>query len=210
MQRITTASKRSLAMNYRCCCVLVHAMNYSYCCAIVRSEKTHTLAKYVYASKRSRAMNYRCMQWITAAAASSCMQWITATAAPSCGQKKHTRWRSNMLRSDHVQWITAACNELQLLLRHRAVRRNTHAGHDIPCYLTAAAASSCMQWITATAAPSCGQKKHTRWRSNMLRSDHVQWITAACNELQLLLRHRAVRRNTHAGHDIPCYQLHRS
>ena len=168
-------------------------------------------------------MNYRCMPWITAAAASSCMQWITATAAPSCGQKKHTRWRStSMLRSDHVQWITAACNEwqlllrpracneLQLLLRHRAVRRNTHAGHDIPCYLTAAAASSCMQWITATAAPSCGQKKHTRWRSNMLRSDHVQWITAACNELQLLLRHRAVRRYTHAGHDIPCYQLHRS
>ena len=45
MQRITPAAKRSLAMNYRCCCVLVHAMNYSYCCAIVRSEKTHTLAK---------------------------------------------------------------------------------------------------------------------------------------------------------------------
>ena len=168
--------------------------------------------------------------YLTAAAASSCMQWITATAAPSCGQKKHTRWRSNMLRSDHVQWITAACNELplllppracnelQLLLRHRAVRRNTHAGHDIPCYLTAAAASSCMQWITATAAPSCGQKKHTRWRSNMLRSDHVQWITAACKELplllrpracnewQLLLRHRAVRKNTHAGEVRLCFE----
>ena len=68
------------------------------------------------------------VQWITAAAASSCMQWITATAAPSCGQKKHTRWRSTpTLRNDHVQWITAACNELQLLLRHRAVRKNTHA-----------------------------------------------------------------------------------
>ena len=64
MQRITPAPTRSRAMNYRCCCVLLHAMNYSYCCAIVRSEKTHTLAKYVYASKRSRAMNYRCMQWI--------------------------------------------------------------------------------------------------------------------------------------------------
>ena len=85
------------------------------------------------------------LQWITAAAASSCMQWITATAAPSCGQKKHTRWRSNMLRSDHVQWITAACNELplllrpracnelQLLLRHRAVRKNTHAG-EVICF----------------------------------------------------------------------------
>ena len=62
MQRITPAPTRSCAMNYRCCCVLVHAMNYSYCCAIVRSEKTHTLAKYAYASKRSRAMNYRGMQ----------------------------------------------------------------------------------------------------------------------------------------------------
>ena len=158
MQRITPAPTRSRAMNYRCCCVRLHAMNYSYCCAIVRSEKTHTLAKYVYASKRSRAMNYRCMQWITAAAApscgqkkhtrwprhtllpttsaaaSSCMQWITATAAPSCGQKKHTRWRStSTLRNDHVQWITAACNELQLLLRH-----------------------------------PCGQKKHTRWPRHTL------------------------------------------
>ena len=82
MQRITPAPTRSCAMNYRCCCVLVHAMNYSYCCAIVRSEKTHTLAKYAYASKRSRAMNYRGMQWITAA------------AAPSCGQKKHTRYQT--------------------------------------------------------------------------------------------------------------------
>ena len=133
-------------------------------------------------------------QWITAAAASSCMQWITATAAPSCGQKKHTRWRStSMLRSDDVQWITAACNELQLLLRHRAVRRNTHAGHDIPCYQlhrccaivrsdkthtlakyvyaskrSRALNYRCMQWITAAAAPSCGQKKHTRWPRHTL------------------------------------------
>ena len=125
MQRITTASKRSRAMNYRCCC------------AIVRSEQTHTLATtltgnrltlQLQACNELRLLPRDHVQWITAAAASSCMQWITATAAPSCGQKKHTRWRSTpTLRNDHVQWITAACNELQLLLRHRAVRKNTHA-----------------------------------------------------------------------------------
>ena len=125
MQRITAASKRSRAMNYRCCC------------AIVRSEQTHTLATtltgnrltlQLQACNELRLLPRDHVQWITAAAASSCMQWITATAAPSCGQKKHTRWRSTpTLRNDHVQWITAACNELQLLLRHRAVRKNTHA-----------------------------------------------------------------------------------
>ena len=125
MQRITTASKRSRAMNYRCCC------------AIVRSEQTHTLATtltgnrltlQLQACNELRLLPRDHVQWITAAAASSCMQWITATAAPSCGQKKHTRWRSTpTLRNDHVQWITAACNELQLLLCHRAVRKNTHA-----------------------------------------------------------------------------------
>ena len=141
------------------------------------------------------------LQWITAAAASSCMQWITATAAPSCGQKKHTRWRStSMLRSDHVQWITAACNELQLLLRHRAVRRNTHAGHDIPCYqlhrsedylevlnLVTLQIQSCnelrllrnehLQWITAAAAPSCGQNKHTRWLRHSQATDWLCTVT---------------------------------
>ena len=185
MQRITTASKRSLAMNYRCCC------------AIVRSEQTHTLAT-TFTGNRLTLHSYR------HATNYACSHAITCNELPL------------LLRP-------RACNELQLLLRHRAVRKNTLAKYvyaskrsramNYRCmqWITAAAASSCMQWITATAAPSCGQKKHTRWRStSMLRSDHVQWITAACNELQLLLRHRAVRRNTHAGHDIPCYQLHRS
>ena len=58
MQRITTASKRSLAMNYRCCC------------AIVRSEQTHTLAT-IFTSNRltlhsyRHATNYACSHAIT-------------------------------------------------------------------------------------------------------------------------------------------------
>ena len=81
-------------------------------------------------------------------------------------------------------------------------------------------------WIKATAAPSCGQKKHTCWRSTLtcnelrcccaiVRSEktHTLALTLritcnelplllrprACNELKLLLRQRAVRKNTHAG-----------
>ena len=49
-----------------------------------------------------------------------------------------------------VQRITDAdaCNELRMLIRHRAVRKDTHAGP---------------QRIRTAAAPSCGQKRHTRW-----------------------------------------------
>ena len=118
-----------------------------------------------------------------------------------------------------------------MLLRHRAVRKNTHAGLDIRDHVQwiTAAASSCMQWIKATAAPSRGQKKHTRWRNTItcnelrcccaiVRSEktHTLALTLgitcnelplllrprAWNELKLLLRHRAVRKNTHAGLDI--------
>ena len=58
MQRITTASKRSLAMNYRCCC------------AIVRSEQTHTLATTFTGNRLTlhryrHATNYACSHAIT-------------------------------------------------------------------------------------------------------------------------------------------------
>ena len=156
------------------------------------------------------------VQWITAAAASSCMQWIKATAAPSCGQKKHTRWRNTItcnelrcccaiVRSEktHTLALTLgitcnelpllrprACNELKLLLRHRAVRKNTHAGEI---------RSRAMNYDAA--APSCGQKKHTcwPWHCNELP---LLLRPRAWNELKLLLRHRAVRKNTHVGLDI--------
>ena len=78
MQRSTPAPTRSRAMNYRCCCVLLHAMQYSYCCAIRAVRKnTHAghdinrqptdsavtcMQRITPAPTRSRAMNYRCMQ----------------------------------------------------------------------------------------------------------------------------------------------------
>ena len=79
------------------------------------------------------------------------MQWVTAADTPSCGQKRHT----HTLACNEffgVQWITAAaarscamnygcwyaivrsekthtlaCNECQVLVGHRAIRKDTHA-----------------------------------------------------------------------------------
>ena len=138
------------------------------------------------------------------------MQWITATAAPSCGQKKHTRWRStSTLRSDHMQWITAACNELQLLLRHRAVRKNTHAGHDIPCYQLqilgllrgsqfSDSADTVMQRITTASKRSramnyrccCAivRSEQTHTLATTLTGNRLTLQLQACNELRLLPR----------------------
>ena len=96
MQRITTTSKRSLAMNYRCCC------------AIVRSEQTHTLAT-TFTGNRLTLHSYR------HATNYACSHAIRCNALPQ------------LLRP-------RACNELQLLLRHRAVRKNTHAGEVRLCF----------------------------------------------------------------------------
>ena len=74
-----------------------------------------------------------------------------------------------------------ACNELRLLIRHPAVRKDTHAGP---------------QRIPSADVPSCGQKRHTRWPATN---------ASACNELlarnesQVLMCHHAVRKDTHAG-----------
>ena len=155
-------------MNYRCCCLLVHAMNYSYCCAIVRSEETHTLAT-TYPATLPLLLRPR------------------------------------------------ACNELQLLLRHRAVRKNTHAGEVI-----------CFDAITCNELPlhamnyrCCCLLVHAMNYSYccaIVRSEETHTLATtypatlplllrpcACNELQLLLRHRAVRKNTHAG-EVICFE----
>ena len=102
------------------------------------------------------------------------------------------------------------CNEWPLLIRHRAVRKNTHAG---PQRMPSANVPSCgqkrhtrwlatnssacnelrmrqrdrMQLMTAADTPSCGQKKHTRWPATnskywcaIMRSEKTH--TLACNE----------------------------
>ena len=115
--------------------------------------------------------------------------------APSCGQKKHTRWpatnatcRCAIVRSEKTH--TLAWNDCSARIRHRAVRRNTHAGR---------------QRMQRADAPSCGQKKHTRWPATngkcgcaIVRSEETHTL-AGNDECNVLMRHRAVRRNTHAG-----------
>ena len=77
--------------------------------------------------------------------------------------------------------VCGGCNEWRLLIRHRAVRKDTHAGP---------------QRIPSADVPSCGQKRHTRWPATN---------ASACNELlarnefQVLMCHHAVRKDTHAG-----------
>ena len=120
MQRITNASARSRAMNYRCWC------------AIVQSEKTHTVACNAFRQRDP-------VQWITAADLylkdlqfSDCVvtgiQRITDASA-----------RSSAMNYGCCCVLLQACNELRMLQRD-----------PVP-------------WITAADAPSCSQKKHTRW-----------------------------------------------
>ena len=133
-------------------------------CAIMRSEKTHTLACNEFfgtqwimdAAARSDAMN------TPATNSSACnelrmrqrdrVQWMTAADAPSCGQKRHTHWpaTNSSACNDSRMRQRIVCNELRLLIRHRAVRKDTHAGP---------------QRIPSADVPSCGQKRHTRWRA---------------------------------------------
>ena len=154
MQRITNASARSRAMNYRCwlilkgftiqrlCCYrhatnygcfsAIQWMNYRCWCAIVQSEKTHTVACNAFRQRDP-------VQWITAADLylkdlqfSDCVvtgiQRITDASA-----------RSSAMNYGCCCVLLQACNELRMLQRD-----------PVP-------------WITAADAPSCSQKKHTRW-----------------------------------------------
>ena len=84
---------------------------------------------------------------------------------------------------------TMACNELRMLMRHRAVGKDKHVG---------------VQRITDADAPSCRQKRQTRRRATkygcgcaMVPSEKTN--TLACNELRVLMRHRAVRKDRHVG-----------
>ena len=60
----------------------------------------------------------------------------------------------------------SCAKKIRLLIRHRAVRKNTHAGP---------------QRIPSADVPSCGQKRHTRWPATN---------SAACNELRMRQRDR--------------------
>ena len=79
-------------------------------------------------------------------------RWLCVFLWRHDGARQHSgsrRFLSAVARTK-LQRITDAdtCNELRMLIRHRAVRKDTHAGP---------------QRIRTAAAPSCGQKRHTRW-----------------------------------------------
>ena len=97
------------------------------------------------------------------------------------------RMQSAIVRSEKTH--TLAGNECRARMCHRVVRRNTHAGR---------------QRMQRADAPSCGQKKHTRWLATnrkcgcaIVQSEKTH--TLAGNECNVPMRHRAVRKNTHAG-----------
>ena len=74
-------------------------------------------------------------------------------------------------------YLSLPCNELGMLWRHRAVRQEKHVG-------------------------ACRQKRQTRWCATNYRCLYAimpseKTYTLACNELWMLLRHRAVRKDKH-------------
>ena len=130
--------------------------------AIVRSEKTHTLARNEFqvlmchhAVRKDthaglqrilrHAMNYGCGSAI-----------VTSIQAPK--HKNITIWNTWIYQHDITipsvilkkLVVCGGCNEWWLLIRHRAVRKDTHAG---------------LQRIPSAGWPSCDQKRHTRWHA---------------------------------------------
>ena len=74
---------------------------------------------------------------------------------------------------------TLACTELPIRMQHRAVNEDGRVG---------------VQRITDAEAPSCRQKRQTRWRVPSEKTD-----TLLCNEFPMLIRHHAVRKDKHVG-----------
>ena len=117
--------------------ILRHAMNYG-CGSAIRCNE--------YACNE-----FFGLQWITDAAARSRAMNDGCWYAIVRSEKTHTLACNEFLG---VQWITDAavrsCNELRLLIRHSAVRKDTHTG---------------LQRIPSAGWPSCDQKRHTRWHA---------------------------------------------
>ena len=91
------------------------------------------------------------------------VQRIADAEAPSCPQKRQTRWRVPSEKTD-----TLVCNELPMLIRHHAVRKDKHVG---------------VQRITDAAAPSRRQKRQTRksrTESDIPRAADKIWSLKQC------------------------------
>ena len=109
-----------------------------------------------------------------------------------------------IMRSEKTH--TLACNEFfgtQWIMdaAARSDAMNTPATNSSACIELRMRQRDRVQWMTAADAPSCGQKRHTRWpaTNSSACNDSRMRQRIVCNELQLLIRHRAVRKDTHAG-----------
>ena len=175
MLRTTDAAAWSRAMNYGCWY------------AIVRSEKTQdTLARNecqvlmcqhaVRKDTHAGLTEFFGMQWITDAAARS---WHGIQASKhknitilNTWIYQHNITIPSVILKELV--VCGGCNEWRLLIRHRAVRKDTHTLACNECFG--------MQWITGPQripradVPSCGQKRQTRWPATN---------ASACNELRM-------------------------
>ena len=122
-------------------------------CALVPSEKTDTRP-----GNEGRMLKCHRVQRITDPAARSCAMNYGCWYAIVRSEKTHTLacnefpecWCAiGLRRATNYRCCSAiVCNELRLLIRHRAVRKDTHAG---------------LQRIPSADWPSCGQRRHTRW-----------------------------------------------
>ena len=117
------------------------------------------------------------------------VQKNTAADTPSCGQEK-----------TH----TLARNEFQVLMCHHAVRKDTHAGLQriLRHAMNYGCGSAIVTWIQASK-----HKNITIWNTWIYQHDITipsvilkkLLVCGGCNEWWLLIRHRAVRKDTHAG-----------
>ena len=109
------------------------------------------------------------------------------------GQKRHAQSALVRCASLHVSRSSDG-NDV-----HHAVRKNKHIGRAVRKDRHIG-----LQPNTDADAPSCRQERQTRWHATNYRygcniGPSMKTDALACNELPMLMRHRAVRKDKHVG-----------
>ena len=186
----------------------------------------------------------------------------TNSDTPSCRQKRQTRWRATKKDADATSdrqkrrttwratnsgcWYgivlsektnTLACNQLRMLTRHRAVRKDKHGGVQQKRMLMQHRTVKKNEQLGVQRIPdadtaSCCQKRQTHWRATnygcwraIVQSEKTNTVACnkkgcwcnigpskktnnlACNEFRMLIRHRAVRKDKNAAATPGCYGI---
>ena len=136
---------------------------------------------------------------------------VTSSAAQGCGGSFKNRkpigevgcCESGMAERSH--WWTERCLRSPLfvslslvfslfLYLSLIIYLSTYWSICLPIYLSVCLSIVAVQRITDAEAPSCCQKRQTRWRVPSEKTD-----TLLCNEFPMLIRHHAVRKDKHVG-----------